>query len=186
MTGEGTESCLGGGGGAPWCRDKGRAPSPATDLSSPPTAPPGRRRNCRRSWTGNATTVSRRPRQGRSIRRRRKGLGAGSPVGAGQAGGVRAVDPLSLAPAQGTDRDQPPPHHGVRQLHPPGECGSGATLFLQSSETQLLGAGLVPWRGSQSLALRTPPPLESTHQSQLSLTEPHGYGGWAWSICHKN
>ena len=61
--------------------------TPVLPLTLPvlPLAPPGRRRNCRRSWTGNATTVSQRPRPGRNTRRRRKGVRAGSQLCAGQA-----------------------------------------------------------------------------------------------------
>ena len=64
--------------------------TPVLPLTLPvlPLVPPGRRRNCRRSWTGNATTVSQRPRPGRNIRRRRKGIGAGSQLCGGQAGWV--------------------------------------------------------------------------------------------------
>lgn len=101
-----THACVHGEGCTPWCHEVGKCAharahthtrsthththTPVLPLTLPvlPLAPPGRRRSCRRSWTGNATTASQRPRPGRNIRKRRKGIGAGSQWCAGQAGWV--------------------------------------------------------------------------------------------------
>lgn len=106
------EDLVGVGWGLPCSQRAEETPGPAVDpFSAPRPALPGRRRNCRRFWTGSVITVSQRPRQGRNIRRRRKGPGARSRWGAGSCWGLgrQGWGPGTKPPLhrslQGTDRD---------------------------------------------------------------------------------